>query len=94
MKYIAKMMLALLASVTMVAQAYAWDFGISGSSEATFNQASSKSGSDADAITTQEFGSAAGSIVISSSHSSGDSSATFSYTFDWDDNYDEIVKLS
>ena len=31
MKYIAKMMLALLASVTMVAQAYAWDFSASGS---------------------------------------------------------------
>ena len=94
MKYIAKMMLALLASVAMVAQAYAWDFGVTGSAEATFNQASSKSGSDADANTTQEFGSAAGSIVISSSHSSGDSSAAFSYTFDWDDNYDEVVKLS
>ena len=41
MKYIAKMMLALLASVAMVAQAYAWDFGVSGSAEATFNQATS-----------------------------------------------------
>ena len=44
MKYIAKMMLALLASVTMVAQAYAWDFGVTGSAEATFNQASSNTG--------------------------------------------------
>ena len=95
MKYIAKMMLALLASVTMVAQAYAWDFGVTGSAEATFNQASSNTGATgADTITTQEFGSAAGSIVITSSHSSGDSSAAFSYTFDWDDNYDEVVKLS
>jgi hypothetical protein len=32
--------------------------------------------------------------VINSSHSSGDSSAAFSYTFDWDDDYDEVVKLS
>jgi len=93
MKYIAKMMLALLASVTLVAQAYAWDFGVKGSAEATFNQATSKP-KTGDAITTQEFGSAAGSIVITSSHTSGDSSATFSYTFDWDDNYDEVVKLS
>ena len=93
MKYIAKMMLALLASVAMVAQAYAWDFGISGSAEATFNQATSKPKSG-DAITTQEFGSAAGSIVIKSSHSSGDTNAAFTYTFDWDDNYDEVVKLT
>ena len=41
MKYIAKMMLALLASVTLVAQAYAWDFGVKGSASATFNQAPS-----------------------------------------------------
>jgi len=86
-------MLALLASVTLVAQAYAWDFGVTGSAEATFNQATSTP-KEGDATTTQEFGSAAGSIVITSSHSSGDSSAAFSYTFDWDDNYDEVVKLS
>ena len=80
MKYIAKMMLALLASVTMVAQAYAWDIGVTGSAEATFNQATSNSGATgADTITTQEFGSAAGSIVITSSHSSGDSNAALTH---------------
>ena len=42
MKYIAKMMLALLASVTLVIPAYAWDFSASGSLEATFNQTSTK----------------------------------------------------
>ena len=36
MKYIAKMMLALLASVTLVIPAYAWDFSASGSMEATW----------------------------------------------------------
>ena len=34
MKYIAKMMLALLASVTLVIPAYAWDFSASGTMEA------------------------------------------------------------
>ena len=57
MKYIAKMMLALLASVTMVAQVYAWDFKVTGSAEATFNQATSKSNDNASAITTQNVGS-------------------------------------
>jgi len=94
MKYIAKMMLALLASVTMVAQVYAWDFGVSGSAEATWNQSTSKADKDADAVTSMDVGSAAGAILIKSSHSEGDSSATFSYKFEWDDDWDEVVSLS
>ena len=47
MKYIAKMMLALLASVTLVIPAYAWDFSASGTMEATLNSTSSKSDKDA-----------------------------------------------
>ena len=42
MKYIAKMMLALLASVTLVIPAYAWDFSASGSLSSTFNQTTTK----------------------------------------------------
>ena len=42
MKYIAKMMLALLASVTLAIPAYAWDFSASGSVSATFNQTTEK----------------------------------------------------
>jgi len=94
MKYIAKMMLALLASVTMVSQVYAWDFKVTGSAEATFNQTTSKSQDNATAITTQNVGSSAGAIEITSSHTSGDSSATFSYKFEWDDDWDEVVKIS
>ena len=94
MKYIAKMMLALLASVTMVAQVYAWDFGVSGSAEATWNQSTSKANKDDDAVTSMDVGSSAGAILIKSSHSSGDSSATFSYKFEWDDDWDEVVSLS
>ena len=37
MKYIAKMMLALLASVTLAIPAYAWDFSASGSMNTTWN---------------------------------------------------------
>jgi hypothetical protein len=94
MKYIAKMMLALLACVTMVSQVYAWDFKVTGSAEATFNQTTSKSQDNATAITTQNVGSSAGAIEITSSHTSGDSSATFSYKFEWDDDWDEVVKIS
>jgi len=94
MKYIAKMMLALLASVTMVAQVYAWDFGVSGSAEATWNQSTSKPNKNGDAVTSMDVGSAAGAILIKSSHSEGDSSATFSYRFEWDDDWDEAVSLS
>jgi hypothetical protein len=41
-----------------------------------------------------DVGSAAGAILIKSSHSEGDSSATFSYKFEWDDDWDEVVSLS
>ena len=41
-----------------------------------------------------DVGSSAGAILIKSSHSSGDSSATFSYRFEWDDDWDEAVSLS
>ena len=94
MKYIAKMMLALLASVTMVAQVYAWDFSVSGSAEATWNQSTSKAQDNGTAVTSMDVGSAAGAILIKSSHSAGDSSATFSYKFEWDDDWDEVVSLS
>ena len=46
MKYIAKMMLATLASVALVIPAYAWDFSASGSMEATFNSTSVKKTKD------------------------------------------------
>ena len=49
MKYIGKMMLALLASVTLVIPAYAWDFSASGSLSSTFNQTTTKENKDADA---------------------------------------------
>ena len=77
MNYIAKMMLAILASTTMVAQAYAWDFGVSGSASSTWNQTTSKSAdNDTSTVTTQNFGQSAGAIKITSKHTSGDSSAT------------------
>ena len=47
MKYIAKMMLALLASVTLVIPAYAWDFSASGSVEAKWEQSTTKASSSA-----------------------------------------------
>ena len=52
MKYIAKMMLALLASVTLVIPAYAWDFSASGSMSAKWEQLHKKD-KDADAIISQ-----------------------------------------
>jgi hypothetical protein len=94
MKNIAKMMLAILASVTMVTQAYAWDFSVSGSAEATWNQTTTKARDNATAITSKDVGSSAGAITITSSHTAGDTSATFSYKFEWDDDWDEVVSLS
>ena len=63
MKYIAKMMLALLASVTLAIPAYAWDFGASGSMSTTWNQTTTKKSSSADATSSTGFGSDAGEII-------------------------------
>jgi hypothetical protein len=94
MKYIAKMMLALLASVSLIAPAYAWDFKASGSMEATFNSTSYKKTKDGNSVTAGGFDSDGGSIVLSSSHSEGDHSATFKYTADWDGNLDQLLNVS
>jgi hypothetical protein len=96
MKQLSKMMLAAVASVALATSAYAWDFGASGSSSATFKQATSAP-AEGDATTTANFTSSAGGVTVSSSNSDGANSATFSYTADWngdDSNFDESVSVS
>ncbi len=85
MKYIAKMMLALLASVTLVIPAYAWDFSASGSLSSTFNQTTTKPSSDADAVSSMDVNSEGGAITLKSSNTDGDKSATFSYAVNYAD---------
>jgi hypothetical protein len=83
MKYIAKMMLALLVSVTMAAQAYAWDFSASGSAAATFDMTTTKP-KEGDSQTTQSFASASGGVSLKSAHADGDNSYTLTYSADVD----------
>jgi len=95
MKYIAKMMLALLASVTLVIPAYAWDFSASGSLSATFNQTTTKDNASADAISSMDVGSEGGAITLKSSHTDGDKSATFSYSVNYaDGGLDQVLSVS
>jgi len=95
MKYIAKMMLALLASVTLVIPAYAWDFSASGSLSSTFNQQTVKPNKDEDAKSSMDVGSEGGAITLKSSHSDGDKSATFSYSVDYaDGGLDQVLSVS
>ena len=95
MKYIAKMMLALLASVTLVIPAYAWDFSASGSLSSTFNQTTTKDSKDDDAKSSMDVGSEGGAITLKSSHSEGDKSATFSYSVDYaDGGLDQTLSVS
>jgi len=95
MKYIAKMMLALLASVTLVIPAYAWDFSASGSLVSTFNQTTTTDNASADATSSMDVGSEGGAITLKSSHSEGDKSATFSYAVDYADNgLDQVLSVS
>jgi hypothetical protein len=96
MKQLSKMMLAAVASVALAAPAFAWDFSASGSSSATFTQ-KTVAPATGDSTTTANFTSSAGGVTVSSSHSDGANSATFSYTADWngdDGNFDEYVSVS
>ncbi len=96
MKQLSKMMLAAVASVALATSAYAWDFGASGSSSATWKQ-TTEAPAEGDAVTSADFSSSAGGVTVSSSNSDGANSATFSYTADWngdDGNFDESVSVS
>ncbi len=95
MKYIAKMMLALLASVTLVIPAYAWDFSASGTMTSTFNSTSTKSNSDADASSAGSGVSSTGSaLTLKSANTDGDDTASFSYAADWDGNLDQTITVT
>jgi len=96
MKYIAKMMLALLASVTLAIPAYAWDFSASGSASASLNSTTTKD-SSADTTTATSGGvtSEGGALTLKSSHTDGDHSATFTYSTDWaDGGLDQVIKVA
>ena len=96
MKQLSKIMIAAVASVALAAPAFAWDFGASGSSSATFKQAT-VAPAEGDATTTANFSSSSGGVTVSSSNSDGANSATFSYTADWNGdagNFDEYVSVS
>jgi len=84
MKYIAKMMLALLASVTLAIPAYAWDFSASGSMSAKWEQTTTKASASADAITSANFSSASGGVSLKSSHTDGDKTLGLTYKADVD----------
>jgi len=95
MKYIAKMMLAALASVALAVPAYAWDFKASGSLSSTFNQTTTKASADADAISSMDVGSEGGAITLSSSNSDGDKSSSFSYSVNYADaGLDQTLSVS
>ena len=94
MKYIAKMMLALLASVTLVIPAYAWDFSASGTMTTGFNSTSTKANSDADAASSGGVSSAGSGLTLKSANTDGEHTATFSYTADWDDDLDQTIKVA
>ena len=96
MKQLSKIMIAAVATVAFAAPAFGWDFGASGSSSATFKQAT-VAPAEGDATTTANFSSSSGGVTVSSSNSDGANSATFSYTADWNGdagNFDEYVSVS
>ena len=96
MKQLSKIMLAAVASVALAAPAFAWDFGASGSSSATFKK-TDVAYPTGDGTASMNTTSSGGGVTISSSNSDGGHSATFSYTADWNGdagNFDEYVSVS
>jgi len=95
MKQLSKIMLAAVASVALAAPAFAWDFGASGSSTASFNVTTTKASKDAtNSVTSGGVSSSLGSLALSSSHTDGAKTLALSYTLDWDGNLDETIALS
>jgi len=95
MKQLSKMMLAAVASVAFAATAFAWDFGASASSTASFNSTSTKTSKDAtNTISSGGVSSSSSSLALKSSHTDGTKTLALSYTLDWDGNLDETIALS
>ena len=96
MKQLSKIMLAAVASVALAAPVFAWDFSASGSSSATFKQ-TSVAYPTGDGTSSMNTTSESGGVTLSSSHTDGGHSATFSYTAAWNtdaNNFDESVSVS
>jgi len=94
MKQLSKIMLAAVASVALAAPAFAWDFSASGSSSVTFNSTGVTAYTGATAQSGGGVASDGGAITLSSSHTDGAKTASFSYALDWDGNLDETVSMS
>jgi len=95
MKQLSIIMLVAVASVTLAAPAFAWDFSASGSATAKLNQTTIKENKDANARTGGGFASEGGGISLKSAHSDGAASATLTYAVDWaDGGLDETLSVS
>jgi len=99
MKQIIKIILPTIASFSIAAQSFAWDFSASGSSTATYTRETKNSGLlEAKDDVNNAFTSSAGGVTASVSNSDRyANSVTFSYTADWNGdagNFDEYVSMS
>ena len=97
MKQLSKIMLAAVASVALAAPSFAWDFSASGSATASFNQTAEKASSaatDKENTTSSRVSSEGSGLTLTSSHTDGANSTTFTYSLDWDGDLDETVTVA
>ena len=94
MKQLSKIMLAAVASVALAAPAFAWDFKASGSALGKFNITNTTASTGSNTVASGGASSEGSSLKLASSHSDGDTSASLSYTIDWDGNLDETIAVS
>ena len=98
MKQLSTIMLCTLATFSLVAPSFAWDFSVSGSSSAKYFRETVNDGTvDTKDDINNTFTSNAGGITASNTHTDGPNSTTFSYTAAWNSdagNFDEYVTVS
>jgi len=98
MKQLSKIMLAAVATIAFVMPAMAWDFGASGSAFSRWRHTTSNTGvAGVKDVVNNRFDSEGSKVTLTSSHTDGANTASFSYSAGWNPdpgNFDESVSLS
>jgi len=95
MQKLSKLMLVAVAAIALATPAMAWDFGVTGTATAHWNMATAKDNStDTSTSSSMRVGSSGSNLKISSGHTDGDKTVSFSYNLDYDGDLDQVYTAS
>jgi len=95
MQKLSKLMIAAVPAIALATPAMAWDFGVTGTATAGWNMATSKDNStDTTSESSMRVGSSGSNLKISSGHTDGDKTVSFSYNLDYDGDLDQVYTAS